>query len=185
MLRPVLVMAAVLGIPPLACSRPHAAPEEAAPTASATAEDVPAAVPPPSAPLPIPSTRVFPGAPPGFGGPPKPEPGARVAGNNCTPGQDSIACTPDGLEALTCAGGQWRMLQSCHGPAHCAGIGSSLTCDTGMPQPGDPCARATAETRCRSAREAIVCQGGSWMVSPCRAGTLCTPGGGKGQAGCK
>ena len=178
----VLAVMPVLGIALLACTRDHVTSDDAASSASSTAEAVPAAVPA----VPIASTRVFPGAPPApSGSAPPPAPGARVAGNSCSPGQDSIACTPDGLEVLTCASGQWRMLQTCHGPGHCLGVGSALTCDTGMPQPGDPCAPATAEPKCRNAHEAIVCQGGNWMVSPCRAGALCTPGAGKGHAGCK
>jgi len=163
----------------LACTRERAAPDDAAPATSSTEEAVPAAAPD----VPPTPTRVFPGAPSAT--PPPPPPGAHVPGNGCSPGRDSIACTPDGLEVLTCASGQWRMLQSCRGPGHCAGVGSALTCDTGMPQPGDSCVPATSDTRCRNAHEAIACQGGKWMVSPCGAGQLCTPGVGKGHAGCK
>jgi hypothetical protein len=180
-MRRVLVPAGVLGIALLGCTREHATTsDDASPSASAFAEPVPD-----EAPSIVPSTRVFPGGPPTTTASPQPPPGARVVGNSCSPGKDSIACTPDGLEVLTCASGQWRMLQSCRGPGHCAGAGSALTCDTGMPQPGDSCVPSTSETRCRNAHEAIACQGGKWMVSPCGAGTLCTPGAGKGHAGCK
>ena len=112
-----------------------------------------------------------------------PAPGAPVVGNSCSPGRDSITCAPDGLEVLTCASGQWRMLQPCRGPGRCVGTGSALVCDTGIPQPGDSCVQATAEPRCRNAHEAIACQGGKWMVSPCAQG--CGPGAGKDHAGCK
>jgi len=175
-----VLVAAVLGIALPACTREHSTPaasDDAATSASSPEETVPAAVPV------VPSTRTFPGGPSPI--PSAPAPGAHVVGNACSPGRDSIACTPDGLEVLTCASGQWRMLQSCRGPGHCGGVGSALTCDTGMPQPGDSCIPASSDTRCRSAHEAIACQSGKWMVSPCGAGQLCTPGVGKGHAGCK
>jgi hypothetical protein len=180
-MRRVLVPAGVLGIALLGCTREHANPaDDASASAPPAVDTVPGEVP-----NIVPSTRVFPGGPPSAAASPPPAPGAHVVGNSCSPGKDSIACTPDALEVLTCASGQWRMLQTCRGPAHCAGVGSALTCDTGMPQPGDSCVPSASETRCRNAHQALACLGGKWMVSPCAAGTLCAPGGGKGQAGCK
>jgi hypothetical protein len=170
---------AIVGLALLACTRVHAGSDDAAPPDASAPDAAPAALPDI-----IPSTRVFPGAPPAGTSPPLP-PGVHVVGNGCSPGKDSIACTPDGLEVLTCASGQWRMLQTCRGPGHCTGVGSALTCDTGLPQPGDSCVPSSSEPRCRNAHEAIACQGGKWMVSPCGAGQLCTPGAGKGHAGCK
>jgi hypothetical protein len=107
-------------------------------------------------------------------------------GAPCSPGKDSIVCSPDQLSVLTCAGGVWRTLQACRGPARCKGMGSALTCDTGIPQPGDDCVPAKSEPQCRSAHESIACSGGKWIVSPCRAGTTCIPArGGTGTSGCK
>ncbi|MGD0526551.1 MAG: hypothetical protein ABSE49_15490 [Polyangiaceae bacterium] len=146
-------------------------------TAAGAALDVPSVGPS------TPRARVFPDSPPPKA--PPPAPGTPVVGNSCSPGRDSIACTADALTALTCAGGQWRMLEPCRGPGHCAGVGAALTCDTGLPQPGDACVPAKSEPQCRSANEAITCLGGKWLVSPCAAGTLCTPGGPRGHAGCK
>jgi hypothetical protein len=190
-MRRVLLPAGVLAVALLGCTRaPAGASSDASTsafpetTASSPAADSASAPPDTVAPpLPtIPTTRVFPGAPSVT---PLPPPGAHVAGNSCTPGRDSLACTNDGNEVLTCAGGQWRMLQACHGPGKCVGLGSSLECDTGAPQPGDSCAPATSQPHCRSAHEAIACVGGKWMVSPCAEGKLCSPGAGKGHAGCK
>jgi len=176
-MRRVLVLAGVLGIALPACTRERATPDDAAPSGSSSPEtltEVPS----------FPSGRVLPGSP-SASARPAPAPGDKVVGNGCNPGRDSIACTPDGLDALTCASGQWRLLESCRGPGRCAGVGSALTCDTGTPQPGDSCVPATSQPRCRSAHQAIACQGGTWIVSPCAAGSMCSPGVGKGHAGCK
>jgi len=158
----------------VACTTEHAISYDATPSPAASFS-------PEAAPAPDASAS---GVPSVTAGSPLPA-GAHVVGNACSAGRDSIACTPDGLEVLTCASGQWRLLQSCRGPGHCAGAGSALTCDTGMPQPGDSCVPATSEPRCRNAHEAIACQGDKWMLSPCGAGQACTSGTGKGHAGCK
>jgi hypothetical protein len=167
------------------CTRDRAADAADAASSSdpspATASTVSAALEVPSTAPPEPPSRVLPDSPAST----RPAPGTAAIGNPCSPGRDSIACTADALAALTCAGGQWRMLEPCRGPGHCLGVGSALTCDTGLPQPGDACVPAKSEPHCRSANEAITCMGGKWMVSPCAAGTLCTPGGARGHAGCK
>jgi len=175
-----LAPAVALAMGLLGCTRPPGSTGDAPPASSASA-DLSAAVPdlPPSAPPAL--TRVLPDSPAA----PRPAPGALVVGNGCSPGRDSIACTSDGLGVLTCASGQWRMLESCRGPGKCVGVGSALTCDTGSPQPGDACVPSKSETHCRSATEAISCVNGKWMVSPCGAGTLCSLGSAKGHAGCK
>ena len=111
--------------------------------------------------------------------------GATALGSPCSAGKDSIACAPDGVTAVTCASGVWRTLELCRGPGRCHGVGSALTCDTGLPQPGDACVASSAESQCRSAHEVMTCRGARWMVSPCDPGKLCFRANGKGQAGCK
>ena len=68
-------------------------------------------------------------------------------------------------------------------PLH--GVGSSLTCDTGTPQPGDSCAPATAQPVCRTAHEALVCQGAQWIGVPLRARPHLLARSRKGSRGCK
>jgi hypothetical protein len=192
-MRGIHVLAGVVGVAALgatpACTRDHATANDASSSAPAAESDPaePVASTPAFVPPSIASTRVFLGGPAASApaSPTSPPAGAVVAGNACSPGRDSIACTADGIAVLTCASGQWRLLQSCKGPGRCAGVGSGLTCDTGMPEPGDPCVAATSEPRCRNSHEALACQGGAWMVTPCAQGHLCSPGGPKGHAGCK
>jgi hypothetical protein len=169
----------------LACGRSSSVPGDALSSASDTPS---ASLPGP--PAPAPSTAVGPGsvqspvlpAPMTGSSPPA---GAAFLGSPCTPGKDSIACAADGVTAATCAGGTWRVLELCRGPGHCRGIGSALTCDTGLPQPGDACVASTSDSQCRNAHEAIRCRGGHWILSPCDPGKLCFRSNGRGQAGCK
>jgi hypothetical protein len=167
------------------CGRSSAGPEDAGPSlpaveAPSLGPTVPATAVPPvvaipgSVPAPVTATTSFP-APLG----------AAVLGTPCSPGKDSIACTADGVAVVTCASGVWRTLELCRGPGRCRGVGSALSCDTGLPQPGDACIASTAESQCRSAHEAMTCRGGRWMVSPCDPGHLCFRANGKGHAGCK
>jgi hypothetical protein len=166
------------------CGRSSAGPEDAGvsspaaeaptPTPAAEPSSPPVVALPGSAPAPVAAATASP-APVG----------AAVLGTPCSPGKDSIACTADGVAVVTCASGVWRTLELCRGAGKCKGVGSALSCDTGLPQPGDACVAATAESHCRSARETMSCRGGRWMVSPCDPGKLCFRANGKGRAGCK
>jgi hypothetical protein len=102
---------------------------------------------------------------------------APVAGRGCVAGRDSVACSPDGLEEISCAGGLWRTIQSCRGPGHCQGAASKLTCDPGEPQPGDACIVARSAPRCLGTDRLLACTDGRWLPSSCPAGRTCTPGG--------
>jgi hypothetical protein len=182
-------LAFVLAVGAAACTRERAGSDDAAPPSpsSGAAASAPASAPPPapaasSAPS---SNHLVLGGPAPPTSAATPPPGVPFEGNACSPGKDSIACTAGGGEVLTCAGGQWRMLESCSGPGRCVGKGSALTCDTGIPQPGDACVPGKAEPQCHTAHEALLCQGGKWMVSPCAAGHLCLAAAGKAPAGCK
>jgi hypothetical protein len=177
----------VLLVPPalFACGRSSAVPDDAPSWASETPS---ASLPGPAAAAPsitvgTGSVQVPVPSPPMAAS--SPSPGAGLLGGPCTPGRDSIACAADGVTVSTCAGGIWRLLELCRGPGHCRGIGSALTCDTGLPQPGDACVASTSDSQCRNAHEAIRCRGGRWMLSPCDPGKLCFRANGKGQAGCK
>jgi hypothetical protein len=171
------------------CGRSSAGPEDAGPSlpaveAPSLGPTVPATAVPPVAT--VPGSVPAPVAPALASPASSPAPvGAAVLGTPCSPGKDSIACTADGVAVVTCAGGVWRTLELCRGAGKCKGVGSALSCDTGLPQPGDACVAATAESQCRSARETMSCRGGRWMVSPCDPGKLCFRANGKGQAGCK
>src|SRR5271166_3106042 len=110
-----VLVAAALAVAFLACSRDHGTVEDAAPSASSSS--TPSSSAPEGVPSQVPTTAptlVGSGAPPSTGVPPPPAGSGHAVGTGCSPGRDSIACTPDGLEVLTCASGQWRMLQACH-----------------------------------------------------------------------
>lgn len=177
-----LALALPLGLS-TACTRDRVASDDASPPGSTT-ETVASSPAPAASPASAPTRLVLGGAAPPTSAA-TPPPGVAVEGLACSPGKDSISCTADAKEVLTCAGGQWRKLESCRGSGRCTGVGSSLTCDTGTPQPGDSCAPATAQPVCRTAHEALVCQGTQWMVSPCAPGHICSPAVGKARAGCK
>jgi hypothetical protein len=100
-----------------------------------------------------------------------------IAGHGCSAGRDSVACSPDGLEEIACAGGVWRTIQSCRGPGHCQGAASKLTCDAGEPQPGDACIVARSAPRCLGPDRLLACTDGRWLPSACPAGRTCTPRG--------
>jgi hypothetical protein len=105
-------------------------------------------------------------------------------GGTCSPGADSVACTADGVQEVTCASSVWRTLRACRGPAGCKGVGSSLRCDPGTPQIGDPCIPGATPAAC--AGSAIrSCQAGKWAESPCAAPATCRADAGGGQAACK
>ena len=97
-------------------------------------------------------------------------------GNPCSTGADSSGVHPRRDRWWSRApAGQWRMLQSCRGPAGCKGTGSALTCDTGMPQPGEPCVPTTAEPSCRERPRGPRLPGRQVDGAPgLRAGALCT-----------
>jgi hypothetical protein len=111
--------------------------------------------------------------------------GPPAVGNGCAPGKDSVACAPDGFEELTCAGGVWRLMQTCRGTGHCTGSGAALTCDVGAPQAGDACVPATSTPRCTNASTVLSCQNGRWSASVCMPPAKCQPNAKNGQPGCK
>ena len=100
---------------------------------------------------------------------------APIAGHGCIPGRDSVTCSPDGLEEIACAGNVWRTILTCRGPAHCKGEASKLSCDTGVPQPGDACIPTKAPPRCLDGARLLACTEGRWLPTACPAGRACSP----------
>jgi hypothetical protein len=145
---------------------------------------------------PAPSGSAAPAPAPSSASPSRPSALPALANTPCNPGPDSLTCTPDGLEVLTCAGGTWRLLESCRGPGHCKGAGANIACDPGEPQPGDACVAVRAEPHCRDAHHVLACTAGRWTESACGPGETCGPprrrtdaagpaGETVGQVGCK
>jgi hypothetical protein len=112
-----------------------------------------------------------------------PRHGPPAPGNACTLPKDTVACTPDGFEEVTCAGGVWKLLETCRGG--CKGEGPALKCDPGVPRPGDACVAASAVPRCADAHSVLQCQNGHWTASLCVPPSKCDPKGHNGQPGCK
>jgi len=143
---------------------------DAASSASASASDAPAdAAPEASA---TPTTHVSHAA-----GPP-------AAGNPCASGKDSPACSHDGFEELSCAGGAWRVLQTCRGAGGCKADSSGVHCDVGSPHAGDVCP-PTAVASCTNRNTVLACQNGKWVSSLCVPPATCQPTANHGTAGCK
>ncbi len=112
--------------------------------------------------------------------------GPPAAGNACAAkdAKDAIACAPGGFEELTCAGGVWKVSETCRGPGGCKADGAGVRCDPGTPRAGDACP-ATGAPRCSNVHTVFTCKSGAWESSLCVPPSKCVPNAKNGVAGCK
>jgi DNA-directed RNA polymerase subunit RPC12/RpoP len=87
------------------------------------------------------------------------------------------ACAKDGKSELSCgAGGKMAVVGTCKGPNACrvTDRGDSITCDTTLADPGDPC--NVTDSACATDHKAEVrCQGGRFAVlATCKGPDGCT-----------
>lgn len=107
-----------------------------------------------------------------------------VAGNACIAATETMACSPDRQTQLSCNGGIWRAVQTCHGAGACKGLGPATTCDVGNPVIGDPCLASTP-SRCTHGASVQQCAGGKWTETVCMPPKKCVAGVGATPAACK
>jgi hypothetical protein len=112
--------------------------------------------------------------------------GPPSAGNACASkdAKEAVACAPGGFEELTCAGGVWKVSETCRGPGGCKADGAGVHCDPGTPRAGDACP-ATAAPRCSNVHTVFTCKNGAWESSLCVPPSKCAPNAKNGVAGCK
>jgi len=168
----------VPGCKGLAGARPDGGVDGAA-SAPVTASPAPSAEPSPSASAPDAEAPargavvVHPAGPP-------------AAGNACSSkdAKDAVACAPGGFEELACAGGVWKVSETCRGPGGCKADGAGVHCDPGTPRAGDACP-ATALPHCSNVHTVFTCKNGAWESSLCVPPSKCGPNAKNGVAGCK
>ena len=112
--------------------------------------------------------------------------GPAAAGNACMPkeGKEATACAPGGFEELTCAGGVWKVSETCRGPGGCKADAAGVHCDPGTPRAGDACPE-TAAPHCSNVHTVFICKNGAWESSLCVPPSKCVPNAKNGVAGCK
>jgi hypothetical protein len=115
--------------------------------------------------------------------------GPPAPGNACSPkdakdAKETNACAPGGFEELTCAGGVWKVSETCRGPGGCKVDGAGVHCDPGTPRAGDACP-AAATPRCGNVHTVFACKSGAWETSLCVPPSKCVPNAKNGVAGCK
>jgi hypothetical protein len=112
--------------------------------------------------------------------------GPAAAGNACAPkeAKEGTACAPGGFEELTCAGGVWKVSETCRGPGGCKADASGVHCDPGTARAGDACLE-TAAPHCSNVHTVFICKNGAWETSLCVPPSKCVPNAKNGVAGCK